>query len=133
VTYDLGLLDPLHFCIFGASIFYSLSPAMYNAAYQATRLPHEYKAVQSSNIQYLDSLLRDPFFGGAAVTLPFKIDILKRMDSISAEAQGIEAVNIIIPVRSSTDDSTNIQKSRVDRLVGLCGHNTDWIGITTCV
>ena len=133
VTYDLGLLDPLHFCIFGASTFYSLSPAMHNAAYQATGLPHEYKAVQSSNIQCLDTLLRDPFFGGAAVTLPFKIDILKRMDSISAEAQAIGAVNTIIPVRSSTDDSTDIQRSRADRVVVWHGDNTDWIGITTCV
>jgi 3-dehydroquinate dehydratase type I len=130
VTYDLGLLDPLHFCIFGASIFYSLSPAMHNAAYKATGLPHEYKARQSSNIQDLDVLLRDPCFGGAAVSLPFKIDILKRMNSISAEAQAIGAVNTIIPVRSSTDDRTKI---RADRIVGWHGDNTDWIGITTCV
>ena len=133
VTYDLGLLDPLHFCIFGASVFYSLSPAMHNAAYQATGLPHEYKARQSSNIQDLDALLRDPFFGGAAVSLPFKIEILKRMDSISAEAQAIGAVNTIIPVMSSTDDSTKIQRSRADRIAGWHGDNTDWIGITTCV
>jgi shikimate 5-dehydrogenase/shikimate kinase len=133
ITYDLGLLDPLHFCIFGGSVLYSLSPAMHNAAYQSVGLPHEYRIRQSSTIEELDGLLNDPSFGGAAVTLPFKIEVLKRVDSMSAEAQAIGAANTIIPIRSSMNDTSQIQKSRAGRIVGWHGDNTDWIGITTCI
>ncbi|KAH8712042.1 type I 3-dehydroquinase-domain-containing protein [Phaeosphaeriaceae sp. PMI808] len=133
LTHDLGVLDPLHFCIFGASVFYSLSPAMHNAAYRVTGLPHEYKVRESSNIQDLDALLHEPSFGGASVSLPFKMDIIKRMDSVSAEGQAIGAVNTIIPVRRSAGDRSKNQKSRPDQMVGWHGDNTDWIGITTCV
>jgi 3-dehydroquinate dehydratase type I len=133
MIYDLGILDPLYFCIFGASILFSLSPAMHNAAYLASGLPHEYKIRQSSSVQDLDALLRDPSFGGAAISLPFKIDILKRLDSMSAEAQAIGAANTIIPVKSSISRSSNIQKTGADRIVGWHGENSDWIGITTCV
>ena len=52
---------------------------------------------------------------------------------MSAEAQAIGAANTIIPIRSSMNDTSRIQKSRAGRIVGWHGDNTDWIGITTCV
>jgi shikimate kinase/3-dehydroquinate dehydratase len=96
MTYDLGLLDQLRFCLFGASILYSLSPAMHNAAYRASGLPHEYTLQQSPRVQDLNSILRDPSFGGASISLPYKIDALKLVDSLSIEATAIGAVNTLI-------------------------------------
>ncbi|KAH8594436.1 repressor protein [Bisporella sp. PMI_857] len=122
MTYDLGLLDPLHFCIFGASIQYSLSPAMHNAGYQASGLPHQYKIRQSPSMRDLDTLLNDPSFGGE-----------RSLNSMSTEAQAIGAVNTIIPIKSPIDDISRIPKSQSNHIIGWHGDNTDWIGITTCV
>ena len=133
MTYDLGLLDPMHFYIFGASIQYSLSPAMHNAGYQVSGLPHQYQIYQSSSIRVLDTLLNDPSFGGGAVSLPFKIEVLKLLTSMSAEAKAIGAVNTILPIRSGTGDATRTPDSQTNRITGWYGDNTDWIGITTCV
>lgn len=137
MIYDLGMLDPLNFCIFGASILYSLSPAMHKAAYAACGMPHDYKIYQSSNIHDLDSIISDPSFGGAAITLPFKIEVIKALKSLSPEAQAIGAVNTILPIRElSSPPSGNdrrIQKSRAGPIIAWHGANTDWIGIRTCV
>lgn len=133
MTFDLGLLDPQYFCIFGASVLYSLSPAMHNAAYQATGLPHEYRFRQSSNIHDLDALQNDPSFGGAAITLPFKIEVLKHVNSMSPEAQAIGAANTIIPIRGASSEMKQRQNNQSDDTLGWHAENTDWIGITTCV
>jgi 3-dehydroquinate dehydratase type I len=138
MTYDLGMLDPLNFCIFGASILYSLSPAMHNAAYQACGMPHDYTIHQSSNLHDLDGIISDSSFGGTAVTLPFKIEAIKALKSLSPEAQAIGAVNTILPIRESTFAASpgnyrRIQRSRAGRIISWHGDNTDWIGISTCV
>jgi 3-dehydroquinate dehydratase type I len=138
MTYDLGMLDPMHFYIIGASVLYSLSPPMHNAAYRACGLPHTYKIRQSSTLKELDGLMKDPTFGGASISLPFKIEITKTLSSLSSEARAIGAVNTIIPIRESASgaqpsNSPRIQRSRADRIIGWHGDNTDWIGVTTCV
>jgi shikimate 5-dehydrogenase len=117
MTFDLGILDPQYFCIFGASVNYSLSPAMHNAGYQASGLPHEYRFRQSSNIHDLDTLQNDPSFGGAGITLPFKIEVLKHVNSMSTET--------LAPKQGGNGQS--------DEIFGWHAENTDWIGITTCV
>lgn len=131
MTFDLGLLDPQYFYIFGATVSYSLSPAMHNAAYQACGLPHEYSYRQSSDVHELDVLKNDPSFGGCAVTLPFKIDVLKLVDSMSPEARAIVAANTIIPTRASS--KIREQHNEADEPAGWHAENTDWIGITTCI
>lgn len=138
MTYDLGMLDPMHFCIIGTSVLHSLSPAMHNAAYHACGLPHNYKIQQLSTLKELDSLMKDSTFGGAAIGLPFKTEVTKILGSLSSEARAIGAVNTIIPIRESAfgaqpSNSLKIQRSRAGRIVGLHGDNTDWIGVTTYV
>jgi shikimate 5-dehydrogenase/shikimate kinase len=133
MTYDLGLLDPLHFCLFGASILYSLSPAMHNAAYQASGLPHEYSLQQSPRVQDLDSILRGPSFGGASISLPYKIDVLRLVDSLSIEATAIGGVNTIIPLRSSMSPKNGALATESSKILGWHGENTDWLGMTACI
>lgn len=138
ITYDLGMLDPMHFCVIGASVHYSLSPAMHHAAYTACGLPHTFKIRQSSNLKELDNLFKDPTFGGAAISLPFKIETTKVLTSSSPEAEAIGAINTIIPIRDPTggDESRSnprILRSRAGPIVGWHGDNTDWIGLTTCI
>ena len=138
MIYDLGILDPLNFSIFGASILYSLSPAMHKAAYAASGMPHDYKIFQSSNLHDLDNIICDPSFGGAAITLPFKIEVIKSLKSLSPEAQAIGAVNTILPIRETksspvSESGRRIQRSRAGPIVAWHGANTDWVGISTCV
>jgi 3-dehydroquinate dehydratase type I len=130
MTYDLGLLDPQYFCIFGASVLYSLSPALHNAGYRSLGLPHEYTFRQSSAIHDIDALQSDPSFGGAAIALPYKMEVLNHVNSMSEEASAIGAANTIIPIRAS---STETIKAHTAELKGWHAENTDWIGITTCI
>jgi pentafunctional AROM polypeptide len=62
-----------------------------------------------------------PEFGGASVTIPFKLDVIPLLDSLSPEAKTIGAVNTIIPVVKSDGSRT------------LHGDNTDWRGIREAI
>jgi pentafunctional AROM polypeptide len=64
-----------------------------------------------------------PDFGGASVTIPFKLDIIPlRLDRLTRTAETIGAVNLntIIPKRTGS--------GRI-----LVDDNTDWIGIRSCI
>ena len=77
-----------------------------------TRLAQEEEAVAA--------FIRSPDFGGASVTIPHKLAIMKYLDQVSDEAKAIGAVNTIIPVRNAQGAVTQ-----------LIGDNTDWIAIET--
>lgn len=133
------LLDPMHFCIFGANVSYSLSPAMHNAAYRACGMPHKYSAHSTSSLETILVSLRQDTFGGAAVTQPHKIDIVNRLDSLSRHAKFIRAVNTIVPIRKPFQGQTpsNVEiannRNRGGAVLCLHGDNTDWIGIRACI
>lgn len=108
---------------------------MHNAAYQASGLPHKYTLQQSPRIHGLDSILRDPSFGGASISLPYKIDVLKLVDSLSVDAQAIGAVNTVIPLRSSTSHVNGVAVAVcpfVGALDTWCGSSVV-LGFTTLV
>ncbi|MCJ1303856.1 hypothetical protein MMC08_006667, partial [Hypocenomyce scalaris] len=137
--YSSFILDPMHFYIFGATVSYSLSPAMHNAAFRACGMPHDYKAHAISSLKDLDSFIKDPNFGGASLTPPYKTEILALVDSMSLPARVIGAANTIIPLRSlpsgvmPTDLERHLERNRAGPVKGLYGDNTDWIGIRTCI
>ncbi|RPB09969.1 hypothetical protein P167DRAFT_559945 [Morchella conica CCBAS932] len=120
-----SVLPRRQFCIFGSAITHSLSPAMHNAAYAEYGLPHNYRIQQAASINELLHIVQDPNFGGASVTLPFKLEIIPLLHSISDHARAIGAVNTIIPI-----DTDHRGGGRAHP--GLHGDNTDWIGIRTC-
>ena len=129
LIYDLGLVDPLQYFLFGANIEYSLSPALHNAGYAATGLPHTYQIYQTARFSDIELLLQDPSFGGCSVSLPYKIEVPKRASSMSVEAQAIGACNTIIPIRASQKDGRSTLSSRSGKVVGFHGENTDWISM----
>jgi shikimate kinase len=59
--------DPMQVYIIGASLGYSVSPAMHNAAYESCGMPHRFNRVQSSSLNSLKELVRDSNFGGSIV------------------------------------------------------------------
>jgi 3-dehydroquinate dehydratase type I len=103
--YSRHLLSPLHFYIVGASVFYSLSPAMHNAAYRVCGMNHDFSIRQSSCLDELHQLAKDHQFGGAAISHPFKVGIVPELKAMSKHASAIGAVNTLLPIRALPDGS----------------------------
>ncbi|KAL9011535.1 MAG: hypothetical protein Q9173_003625 [Seirophora scorigena] len=117
-----GVLKPKSFYLFGKPIAQSKSPAMHNHLFRATGLPHAYHLHETDDALTLEPLIRSSGFGGASVTIPLKIPIMRLLDEVDPAAQAIGAVNTIVVdrVRSS---HAHTGKPR------LVGHNTDWTGM----
>jgi 3-dehydroquinate dehydratase type I len=130
--YSSLLLDPLYFGIYGNNVAGSLSPAMHNAAFQVSGMPHVYKVFQHSTLKELEAILSDPNLGGVSVTAPFKSEVMKLVDYMSREAQTIGAVNTLVPLRSATMSSL-LDRNRAGPAIALYGDNTDWVGVKNCV
>lgn len=60
--------------------------------------------------------MKKPDFGGLAVTMPLKLDIMKFIDEFSDAAKLIGAVNTVVPLKGQPNK--------------FFGDNTDWYGIT---
>ncbi|KAJ7768294.1 Shikimate dehydrogenase [Mycena metata] len=114
----IGQLPSQRFVLFGTPIAYSMSPTLHNTAFDVLGLPHFYELQETTEVgQEIKATITAPDFGGASVTIPFKLDVIPLLDKLSPAAEAIGAVNTIIPVRT---DGTN----RI-----LYGENTDWLGI----
>ncbi|KAH8802800.1 quinate pathway repressor protein-like protein QutR [Xylogone sp. PMI_703] len=142
--YQNGTFDPLHFYHLGASVFYSLSPAMHTAAYEVCGMSHDFHSLQVSSIEHIHRLCQDPDFGGAAITQPFKVEIMSQIGAISYHAKAIGAVNTLLPLRklprdNQMDGSTQSlllhanQRNKAGPVIAYYGDNTDFIGIMNSI
>jgi shikimate 5-dehydrogenase len=134
------VFEPLNFYILGASSAYSLSPVMHNAAYRACGMSHSYSTFQTSHLNELRTLINDPQFGGCSISLPFKLEVMNLMHSISSHAKAIGAINTVVALREVdgevvTPDNVSYwrARNRAGPVKQLYGENTDWIGIRACV
>lgn len=119
----LGQLPSRRFFLFGSSIQQSPSPTLHNTAFEALGLPYVYSLLQTPEFgEEIKATLVSPDFGGASVTLPYKLDVIPLLDRLSPAAEAIGAVNTVIPL------ATDATGSRI-----LYGDNTDWIGIRNCI
>lgn len=116
-----GVIEPKQFYLFGKPISQSRSPALHNALFKQTGLPHTYGIFESDIIDDLEPILSSPDFGGASITIPLKLPIKKYLDTISPDAEIIGAVNTILvdPSKKSTKISGP----------SITGQNTDWRGM----
>lgn len=134
------ILYPMRYYVVGASSSYSLSPAMHNAAFDACGLQHKYTICETSKLDDFCRLAKDPYFGGASIALPFKVEIISSVHRLSTHAEAIGAVNTVIPIRQ-LDNEDNIpgiaelfkERNRAGPVKALYGENTDWIGIRAAV
>lgn len=142
--YKTSVLDPLHFYHLGASVFYSLSPTMHSAAYQTCGMSNDFQSLQVSTVNDIYRLCQNSNFGGAAITQPFKVQILSKLAAKSHHAQAIGAVNTLLPLRilSGKNPPDGSTPSLLQQANNRCksgpvcayyGDNTDFVGIMTCL
>jgi shikimate dehydrogenase len=99
------------FGILGRPVAHSLSPAMHNAAFRHLGVNAVYVAFPVTDLAQAVSGLRGLGIGGVSVTIPFKEEIIPRLDELDPRAARIGAVNTV-----------------VNRDGRLTGYNTDWLG-----
>ncbi|EMD32442.1 hypothetical protein CERSUDRAFT_161831 [Gelatoporia subvermispora B] len=117
----IGQLPARRFFLFGNPIKHSMSPTLHNTGFEILGLPHKYELLETETIGEIKATLASSDFGGASVTIPFKLDVLPLLDALSPEAEAIGAVNTIIPQR------------KADGSCILYGDNTDWLGISRSI
>ncbi len=114
----MGEIEPKNFYLFGKPIAASRSPALHNTLFRKTGLPHQYGLFETDQVEDLKGIMEAEDFGGASVTIPLKLDIMKMLHDVTDEAKIIGAVNTIIP----TEYTDATRRS-------LVGDNTDWQGM----
>ncbi|KAI9839686.1 MAG: 3-dehydroquinate dehydratase (3-dehydroquinase) [Sclerophora amabilis] len=118
----MGEIAPKRFYLFGKPISASRSPALHNTLFTQSGLPHTYGLVETDDASTLEEVIRSPDFGGASVTIPLKLDIMRLLDEINEDAKLIGAVNTIVPTPSGAGAGGGGK-------IRLVGHNTDWQGM----
>ncbi|KAL0093344.1 EPSP synthase-domain-containing protein [Phycomyces blakesleeanus] len=116
----LGLLPTQHFWLIGTPIQHSMSPTLHNTGFNALGLPHNYGLLECHMLEYAEHALNDPSFGGASVTIPHKVAVMKYLDEVTENAKVIGAVNTVY-VRYATVNGQKVRR--------LIGENTDFLGI----
>lgn len=81
--------------IFGNPVGHSLSPAMHNAAFLARGVDAVYLAFQPQDAAAAVAAMRAIGMRGASVTIPFKTDMLRLVDSVDPLARDIGSVNTL--------------------------------------
>jgi shikimate dehydrogenase len=100
--------------VIGSPVQHSLSPAIYNAAFQVCQLDWVYVAleVRSGGAAQAVDGARAMGFAGLSVTMPHKQDVARAVDQLTPAAEVLGAVNCV--ARSPAG--------------ALIGHNTDGAG-----
>lgn len=105
------------FGLIGKSLSHSFSLSYFENKFITNKLwDCSYQNFELENIDNIRSFMFDNQLNGLNVTIPFKEEVIKHLDSLSKEAKQIGAVNCI---------SVNEHK--------LIGHNTDCYGFTESI
>ena len=94
----IGQLPVRRFYLFGNPIDRSMSPTLHNTGFEILGLPYRYELLQTDAVgKEIKAAIASPDFGGAPVTIPFKLDVIPLLDKLSLAATTIAAVNTIVP------------------------------------
>jgi len=122
----IGLSPARKFYLFGTPIAHSMSPTLHNTGFELLGLPHHYELLETKDVgEEIKLALTAPDFGGASVTIPYKLDIIPLLNELSPAAQAIGAVNTVVPKAIVKEDGSTGHI--------LFGDNTDWLGIKASI
>jgi 3-dehydroquinate dehydratase/shikimate dehydrogenase len=79
----------------GNPVTHSVSPAMHNAAFRASRIDAVYVPLPAASAEDFHTFGRAIGLSGASVTIPFKVALFDVMDEVYAVARRIGAINTI--------------------------------------
>lgn len=85
------------FGILGEKLGHSLSPDIHDEIFKAYKMDACYKKYETEKERLADTIKEFEKNGvrGVNVTIPYKVDVIKYLDSVSDEAKGIGAVNTV--------------------------------------
>ena len=110
------------FGIIGYPLAQSASPAFFNKKFSDENIDAQYIPFEIESIEELQRVLEEhPLLCGFNVTIPYKVDVMKYLESISDEAETISAVNVVKITRDTTGKAL------------LRGYNSDVIGFTRSI
>lgn len=111
---EIGGYKSLKFWICGEPVSHSRSPPLHTAGYQKLGLPYKFARFETSDASKVFKTLVEDVddFGGLAITMPLKLDMMKYATTLSVAAKTIGAINTLIKSEG-----------------GYYGDNTDWLGI----
>lgn len=111
----IGDLSPKKFYVVGTPISHSRSPALHGKGYELFGLPNTFERFETDDAsKVFNEIVKAENFGGCAITIPLKIDMMKYANNLSESAKTIGAINTFYPTKDGK----------------YFGTNTDWIGIT---
>ena len=88
----------MKFYLLGYPVGHSVSPPMHNAAFKELGMPNDYSSlgVEPSRLAYtIKDKIKVDEFGGASVTIPHKIEMLRLVDELDGSAERAGAVNTL--------------------------------------
>jgi shikimate dehydrogenase len=119
--------------VIGAPVGHSLSPAMHNAAFEATGLNYVYVAFHVDDVAACLAGMRAlRSFRGMSVTIPHKMAVMPHLDEIDSMAVNVGCVNTIVNehgrLLGSTTDGLGTLKAFADAGVELRGKRVLFLG-----
>lgn len=107
--------------LIGRVIGHSYSARYFNEKFKRENIPASYSLFPLDTIDLFPKLLDDhPGLVGLNVTIPYKVEIMQYLDSLSEEAEEIGAVNVI-------------KIKQIDGKRCLTGYNSDAFGFTESI
>ncbi|GAA6012756.1 hypothetical protein JCM11491_002551 [Sporobolomyces phaffii] len=106
------LVERTRFYLFGHPIAHSLSPTFHNAVFEALALEnHSYAlhehAAYADDPDTMGLVHGRPYFGGAAVTMPHKVEALADMDRLGPEVAEIGSINTVVVLNDKLREGRN--------------------------
>ena len=119
--------------VIGNPVEHSLSPAVHNAAFDATGLNYVYLAFRVGNVQACLAGMRAlPGFRGLSVTIPHKLAVLEYLDEIDPMARHVGAVNTVCNesgrLIGSTTDGPGTIRAFAEARIPLKGKRVLFVG-----
>jgi shikimate dehydrogenase len=83
------------FAVAGRPIMHSLSPLIWNYAFEKLKINASYFKITGSSAKQIVGMIKEIGLAGCNITSPFKEEIIQYLDEVKADAKKISAVNCI--------------------------------------